>query len=236
MTEEKIQDTLTPPTGLISELEAPQEPVEIAPTEPEPREEADETGQPDVAPPQDEAIADDAPPQDEAMPNVAEIQPIIIPPAPAADRAPGHSDTPSRSEMFLYVTAGSLLALVLAVVFGLTILWAINGDLSFVPAARFNTLQTQVDQVQSNATALQSQMDGLRTRLDNLEALGGRVSTLEQDAQTLRSDLNATGQRVDSLQQQTNDLSNRTNTLEQRSQVFQNFLDGLRSLLTNVVP
>jgi outer membrane murein-binding lipoprotein Lpp len=161
--------------------------------------------------------------------------PVVQKPAPSIKSRPG------RLEVLAYVLLGSFLALVMAVLITLGILRILNGDLIYATASRFDGLQSQVGVLNGQISGLQNDITGMRQRLDALEALGGRVSAVEREAQTLRSDLTTAESQIVALETQTEELAAQTEQLaiqtaelQQRTRVFQNFLDGLRDLLTGL--
>jgi uncharacterized protein YoxC len=129
-----------------------------------------------------------------------------------------------------------LLVLILGLVFSLGILRLINGTLSFASASQINTLQTRLDALGSQADILQQDVTGLRTRMDTLDALSGRVTSVEKQAQAVQDNLLATQAQVAALQEQYKQMNDQLTQLQAQSNVFQRFLDGMRSLLSNLFP
>jgi competence ComEA-like helix-hairpin-helix protein len=233
---EPIEDASSSP---ITPLPAPQseEPLPPPLDQIEPPSAGAVTGAVETLPPPVDAVPD--------LTSAAPPEPAATP-APAVERsASSNQSGPSRLEVLAYVLLGGFLALVLAVLISLGLLRAINGDLIYATASRFNGLQSQVGAMSGQISAAQSDIAGMRQRLDALETLSGRVSAIERDAQNLRVDLVAAENQILALQAQTEELAVqtellaaqteqlavRTTELEQRTTIFQNFLDGLRDLL-----
>lgn len=185
----------------------------------------------EILPPPLDAVPEKIP---DAAPTPAYTPAVQKPAATIASR-------PARLEVLAYVLLGGFVALVMAVLITLGILRIINGDLIYATASRFDGLQSQVGVLNGQISGMQTDITGMRQRLDALEALGGRVSAVEREAQTLRSDLTAAESQIVALETQTEELAAQTEQLaiqtaelQQRTRVFQNFLDGLRDLLTGL--
>jgi outer membrane murein-binding lipoprotein Lpp len=181
------------------------------------------------------------PPFDAAPEKIPDAAPVPAPTPVVQKPAPTVESRPARLEVLAYVLLGGFLALVMAVLITLGILRTINGDLIYATASRFDGLQSQVGVLNGQISGLQTDVTGMRQRLDALEALGGRVSAVEREAQTLRSDLTAAESQIVALETQTEELAAQTEQLaiqtaelQQRTRVFQNFLDGLRDLLSGL--
>jgi hypothetical protein len=181
------------------------------------------------------------PPFDAAPEKIPDAAPVLAPTPVVQKSAPSIQSRPGRLEVLAYVLLGGFLALVMAVLITLGILRILNGDLLYATASRFDGLQSQVGVLNGKISGLQTDVTGMHQRLDALEALSGRVSAVEREAQTLRSDLTAAESQIVALETQTEELAAQTEQLaiqtaelQQRTRVFQNFLDGLRDLLTGL--
>jgi septal ring factor EnvC (AmiA/AmiB activator) len=141
-----------------------------------------------------------------------------------------------RSEAVGCGVVVALLVLILSVGLSLGILQMVNGGLNYAAAGQYAALQRQVDAIGSRASTMEQDIANLRTRLDSMEALGGRVSGLENDTQALRSDLDARAAEIQQLKTQLGQMDGRITQVEQRSQTFSRFLDGLRNLVSGILP
>lgn len=143
---------------------------------------------------------------------------------------------PRRGEMLGYNFGFAILALLLAVLLTLGVLAAINGTLVYAPARRFVDVERRVGMTEAEIDLLKQDVEGLRTRIDALEALSGRVSDLEATTETMRAELDTYSAQLEQLDERVLQLDERTAELEKSAKVFDEFLQGLKSLLLQVMP
>ena len=143
---------------------------------------------------------------------------------------------PKRGEMLGYNIGFAIVALVLGVLITLGILAAINGTLVYAPAGRFVAVERQADMLDARMDIVDEDIASLRTRIDALEALSGRVSDLEAETASLRTELNTYEEQLAQLDERLLQLDERTAALEESAKVFDAFLEGLRSLMLDVMP
>jgi competence ComEA-like helix-hairpin-helix protein len=141
----------------------------------------------------------------------------------------------TRSQALWMAVGTGFLALVMAFILSLGVLAIINGGLRFVSPADLNALGHKVDGVTTQTQLLQQDLDGLRSRVNNLEGLSGRVSTVEGQVKQLRTDLDDASQQVQQINQQLTQVSSDIKDLQTQTGRFQGFLDGLKSLLNQVM-
>ncbi len=127
-----------------------------------------------------------------------------------------------------------LAALVLSVAVTLLLLLAINGSLSFATYNQYAALGRQVEDLSSQVSGIQQDVTAMQGRLAAMETLSGRVGSLETSQQTLATNLQTSQQQLDAAQTQLKQLNDRTTQIEQRSQAFSQFIEGLRSLISQI--
>jgi prefoldin subunit 5 len=174
------------------------------------------------------------------------VEPAPAPPQVSSPIAPSQTPTPTplppaaphpkaapltRRELLAWVSATALVTTFVSILLTLGILSMINGGLNFITTAQFNTLNRQVDNLNSQAKTLATDLDGLRSRLDTLASLSGRINTVEKDTQAIHTQLDDTAKQFTQIQDQIGTLKQSIQDLQKNNQNFKNFLDGLRSLL-----
>ncbi|MDR3577530.1 MAG: helix-hairpin-helix domain-containing protein [Anaerolineaceae bacterium] len=125
-------------------------------------------------------------------------------------------------------------AVFLSIAVTLLLLLAINGSLSFATYNQYAALSRQEQDLSSQVSGIQQDVTAMQARLAAVESLGGRVSSLETDSQSLRTDLQTSQQQLAAAQTQLNQLSGQITQIEQRSQAFSQFIEGLRSLISQI--
>jgi competence ComEA-like helix-hairpin-helix protein len=188
-------------------------------------------------------------PEVEALPPVAEIRPEEVAP-PEEEPAPRREPAlVTRAQALWMAFSAGLLALALAVALILGLLNAINGGLQFATPAQVADMSRQMEGVNRQAAVLEQDLEGVRTRLDNLERLSGRLEAVEETSVQLQADVEELGtqadalekrmddldQRMDDLDQEMDDLVTQVETLQGQTSRFQGFLDGLRTLLGDLL-
>lgn len=155
-----------------------------------------------------------------------------VPQAPAGSGAP---PTPprllKRSEAFTFGCTGIVITVLLSLLLSLGILAAANGGLRYARAAHVAELERQLTVLNANTDSLRQEIGSLRNRLDALEAISGRIDSLEKETANLHSQVEASANRVEEIKQQVTEINNQINALDRRVGVFDQFLEGLRSLL-----
>ncbi len=167
-------------------------------------------------------------------PKVPIEQPAHPAAAPSRPAPPPAGETYLRRADALWWGAGlAAAALVVAILFSLGILNLVNGTLTYAPAAQVRALDARAAELSAQIQAANSDLASLRARLDAMESLSGRVADLERSSQALREDLQAVQTRTEALETRSEELTLQVKELQKSSTKFQNFLDGLRSLLLN---
>jgi prefoldin subunit 5 len=218
-------------TVLPSELPASQE--EQLPDVPVPSDQPSSASEPEAPIPPLTVPAASAP--DLAAP----VQAAAAPPPPPANPEPANPAQPpnkgvTRAEMYGIAAASGVFAFILAVFFTIAFLGLINGGLRFVRLVEMNQLASQVNTIDTQATALSGEIDSLKTRLTTVEGLDGRVTSVEQDTRQLRKDVDTLSGSAQTLGKRIDDLSFQVDALVTRTGRFQSFLDSLRNLLNNL--
>lgn len=250
-----LQETIDPPAA--EEAAQRSEPEEVLEAQVMELSELDEAvALADVAPPAaDEPLPEpqeeqpvEEPVKEPALPFEVKVeQPVekqALPPAAPATKpateaaprpAPVKGEPVSRSEMLLYGAGFAVISVFLAVILALGILAVVNASLNYPTEAQFIAMQRDFEKLSSQTIVLQQDVASLRTRMDNLEALSGRVSNLEAQSAEMQAALAETGQQVEQIAEQVDQLDERTGKLEKDVLTFNRFLDGLRSLLSDLV-
>ncbi len=141
----------------------------------------------------------------------------------------------NRRELLVWVTATSLMTLLLTLAITLGILSNLNGGLKYVSPEQHNLLAQQVDALNTQATALQKDVQGLRDRLDNIEKLSGRVTTLEKSTDALRVQVDDSTQKVTEMKKQLTGIDSTLETLQTRGESYDNFFTGLRDQINQLL-
>ncbi|MBN2547529.1 MAG: helix-hairpin-helix domain-containing protein [Anaerolineales bacterium] len=181
-------------------------------------------------------------PAEQPEPVPPEVEPAFASSAPAEKTAPtapaGQAEARPAPRVVTLNQAVSMaftsgiLSCLLSIGLVLGILLLLNGGLRFVSPTELSSVQRQVGSIETQATSLRQDLQGLRTRLDNLEGLSGRVKAVEQENQELRSGLDKQLEQLKQLNQQIGLLKADIEELLADTARFQQFLDGLRELLT----
>lgn len=175
------------------------------------------------------------------LPTKEAKQPVtLVPVRPQPKKeTPGRSESRrpvNRIEIMSYALGAGILTLILAISLSLGLLSLINSGLSFASANQINQLQRQVDGLDSHAGTLQQDINSLRSRLDSMEAISGRVNDLENEFETVRSELKTNSQQILRFESQLQQITEQTAQIEQRTAIFERFLEGLHSVLTDIFP
>lgn len=171
---------------------------------------------------------------------------IPVEPEPVSDAEMKQTETSpgyiTRGRAIALVFFSCFLTVVLAVTITLGIISSLNrGHLTFAAPSQITTLQTEVNGLSIQTETLTSDLEGLRTRLDNLEALSGRVNDLENEITMLSTELDGLQTKIDTTQAQYQEVESQLETvnaqietLETQTSFFENFLQGLRNLLSDL--
>jgi DNA repair ATPase RecN len=116
----------------------------------------------------------------------------------------------------------------------LGILAGINGTLDFSQLQAVKQLESNMSVLETNLENLSSSIDAIDRRLAPLEGLTGRMTTIEDVVETVREDVDDALRTVDLMQSDLDDLSVETARLSGRVDLFDTFLDGLRSLINEI--
>jgi outer membrane murein-binding lipoprotein Lpp len=237
------EETAPPPTGpTFPTTQATQAQEETTP--PPPEVEPDVPAEPAVALPKDDPAP---PPPAELEDAPSRVKPPLEGTAIAADKPAGKKEPTlvTRAQALWITFVAGALVFVLAVALSLSVITAINGGLEFADPAQVAEISDQLDGLNRQAGALEQDLEGMRKRLDNLDALSGRLEAIEESTVQLQAGAEDVGNQVDALATQVDDFEQRLDNLEgdvaglvadyqvvqEQNTRFQEFLDGLRTLL-----
>jgi competence protein ComEA len=152
-----------------------------------------------------------------------------------------------RGEMFAWIGGFSFLTLIIAIGISILIMWLLNGSLYYPTYQAFqqqNTaLQDSINSVNSQISSIQQDVSGLTTRVNNLEGLSGRVTALESDNKTIHNSLDQINTQLSTVQSDISTMQSQISTINGQikqilaaNKAFTDFLNGLQSLLNQVLP
>ncbi|MCJ7624749.1 MAG: helix-hairpin-helix domain-containing protein [Anaerolineaceae bacterium] len=148
--------------------------------------------------------------------------------------------TPGHSEMLAWIAGGSILTLILAIIFSLGILGLVNGGLQFKSQREAEldaaSLQNKIEELSIQAGDLQEDIVSLRTRLDDMDNLSGRISEVESQNEALQTELDEFTDQIGEFQGQIDLLSEQMDQVQETSNSFEDFLKELQSLLNEILP
>ncbi|MCE1254911.1 MAG: helix-hairpin-helix domain-containing protein [Anaerolineae bacterium] len=128
----------------------------------------------------------------------------------------------------------AFITFILAILFSLGLLWGLNGGLNYVTAIHYNeltgrmeTLETRVDRLQQDTTALQQ-------RLNTLEGLSARIGAVEQENADIKQQIIQQQKEMEDLNSSMQTLKREMGVVQQQNNRFQSFFDGLKTLLGDV--
>lgn len=140
----------------------------------------------------------------------------------------------SRMETIWLVVGVGVLTLILSVVMSLVIIGGINGTLDFSQMQVVKQLESEVSVLEESLENLSSDLNSIDQRLKPLEGLTGRMTTVEDLVETTREDVEDALASVELMKSDLDDLSVETARLSGRIDLFDTFLDGLRSLINEI--
>jgi prefoldin subunit 5 len=183
--------------------------------------------------PEEETLDDVGAEQDEG-PEVAESIPREKAIVPVKDEKSDKEPTskPQKpvtwGQTFLVAGACSFVAFILAVLLSLGILGSINSGLSYASSAQFQSLNRQLNNLNSQIDIMLEDTDSLRARLDNLESMTGKIDGLDADVQQLIAEMATTGEVIDEMNATILDIVDSNDR-------FQTFLQGLGELMDTLI-
>ncbi len=163
----------------------------------------------------------------------APTQTAAEPPTQAA--APEPPRLVTRTEALWMALGSGLLAFLLSLVVILGLLAGLNGGLRFVRPADLAALDRRVAGIQRQAETLTTDLNALRDRVNNLQNLTPRVEHLETSLRATEQQIGDLNAQAQALQQQADDLAAQVDGLQQQATLFDEFLNGLRDLLNNLL-
>jgi hypothetical protein len=211
LAEAPVEDSVDVPDEVKTQLEG--EPIPLAPEE----ETFDDA----------EAEQDEGPEMAESIPREKAIVPVKD---EKSDKEPA-SKPPKPvtwGQTFLIAGACSFVAFILAVLLSLGILGSINSGLSYASSAQFQSLNRQLNKLDSQIEIMLEDTDSLRSRLDNLESMTGKIDGLDADVQQLITDMATTGEVIDGINATILGIVDNNDR-------FQTFLQGLGELMDTLI-
>lgn len=150
-----------------------------------------------------------------------------------AEQLPAYT---TRGQAFLMSFSFSSLALLLALAIGLGVLAGINnGNMVFATPAQVSKLALEVERIDKEVKGITQDLDGLQSRVDNMEGLTSRLDEVEQTALDLDTQVTSVTSQVDEMNLKVQDLTTNVETLQEESSRYQDFFNGLKELLSNVL-
>jgi len=140
----------------------------------------------------------------------------------------------SRTETLWIVIGVGVLSLILSVLLSMAILGGINGTLNFNRLQGLQQLESDMGVLEQDLQNLTAGLEGFEARLTPLEGLTGRMTTVEDLTETLQGDVEEALGTVEMMQSELEDLSTETARLSGRVSMFDDFLDGLHTLINEL--
>jgi outer membrane murein-binding lipoprotein Lpp len=173
-----------------------------------------------------EATDEDTTPVEELTISEAE------PPAPPTQ--PAYA---TRGQAFWMSLGCSSVAFILALVIAIGLLAGLNsGNLVFATPVQVSKLTLEVERIDSEIQGIEQDLDGLRSRVNNLESLTSRMDEVEQTTKDLGTQVTSVTSQVEEMDQDVQALATDVETLKAESARYQDFFNGLRELLSRVIP
>ena len=142
----------------------------------------------------------------------------------------------TRERALWLVLGGGLLSAVVAVILSLAILAGINGTLSVERQASIRQLRVQSEVVTTQLDTVNADLESLRSRLQAVESLSGRMSLLEDESQVLRDEMDSAITELGRVEATISTLSDQVDSIKESVTTFDQFLQGIRSLLGQIFP
>lgn len=138
----------------------------------------------------------------------------------------------TRGQAVLLALGSSALALLLALLLSLGILFGLNqGRLQFASPAQVNELGVRLDGITSRTETLEQDLQGIQARIDDLETMRRRVNAVEEATTRLQTDVDQAAAQLEVLEGEINGVNTRVKSLEASSDRVMSFMEGLRALL-----
>ena len=132
----------------------------------------------------------------------------------------------------LWVALSILLSVFLSVGMTLGLLLSINGTLNIGRHANVREIDRELAEVERGLTDLQREVNGLSQRLDALEGLSGRMGQVEDQVAELEGEMEGALSSVERMRIRFDAIEETTESLNTRVNRFDQFLEGLRDLLS----
>ena len=142
----------------------------------------------------------------------------------------------TRERAMWLVLVGSALSAVVAVILSLAILAGINGTLSVERQDSIRQLRIQADVMSTQLDGISADLDSVQSRLRAVEGLSGRMSLIEDEAQALQGEMDSALTELSRVEDTVAALSDQMGSIKESVNKFDQFLQGIRSLLGQIFP
>jgi len=174
-------------------------------------------------------------PPAEGEPPVEAEPPSVPPPVETPAPLPIPTRPVTRRQLIVTSAISSAATLLVSIICILGLLATMNGGLRFARLSQLQRISNQMDSLNTQVTEIQGQLSELNNRVVSLEGIGSRITVVEDDVTQMRQDVEALSTQVNDFQTKIDDLSLQIDALLTRTSRFQKFLDGLGTLLQNLV-
>lgn len=142
----------------------------------------------------------------------------------------------SRTDTLWLIFGSVIFSVVFSVILNLMILGGINGTLNFGHHRAIKELSSLIGQASGDLEDLTGHIEGIERRLDALEGLSGRMVSIEDQVDSLTAEVNEAIVEVADLKGAMDELSQTTKEMEEQIGIFDAFLKGLNSLMSDLLP
>ncbi len=142
----------------------------------------------------------------------------------------------SRTDTLWLIFGSVIFSVVFSVILNLMILGGINGTLNFGHHRAIKELSSLIGQASGDLEDLTGHIEGIERRLDALEGLSGRMVSIEDQVDSLTAEVNEAIVEVADLKGAMDELSQTTKEMEEQIGIFDTFLKGLNSLMSDLLP
>jgi prefoldin subunit 5 len=167
------------------------------------------------------------------------VEKTAAPQSGAAARAALGTSQPdfiTRERAMWLVLVGGAVSAVVAVILSLAILAGINGTLSVERQDSIRQLRIQADVMSTQLDAISANLDSIQSRLRAVEGLSGRMTLIEDEAQALRGEMDSALTELGRVEDTVAALSDQIGSIKESVNQFDQFLQGIRSLLGQIFP
>ncbi len=142
----------------------------------------------------------------------------------------------TRERATWLILAGGAVSVVVAVILSLAILAGINGTLSVERQESIRQLRIKTDVMSTQLDAISADLDSVQSRLRAVEGLSGRMTLIEDEAEALRGEMDAALTELGRVDDAVTVLSDQIGSIRESVNKFDQFLQGIRTLLSQIFP